>query len=230
MAPREPRAFVLGNTRLVAPPFVPEVRLRLADDTFELWRRVEAEVGPPMPPLPFWGFAWAGGLALARHLLDHPALVERRRVLDLASGSGLVAIAAALAGAKAVTASDVDPYAVAAITLNAEANGVTVAAALGDILDGGGGDAEVVLAGDVFYEQALAERVMPFLERLRARRAAVIVAEPEREYLPPWLPRERFAPLATYEVPVGRVIEDEDVKRTTLWEPAWPARRRRSGR
>jgi predicted nicotinamide N-methyase len=225
------RAFIVANTRLVAPPFVPEIQLRLADDALELWRRLEAALGE-RPPLPYWGFAWAGGLALARHLLDHPDLVRGRRVLDLASGSGLVAIAAAKAGAAAVTAADVDRWAVEAIALNAEANGEAVATVLGDALGGDGAGADIVLAGDVFYEQPLAERVMSFLERVRARRAEVseriLVAEPERDYLPAWFPRPRFRPVASYDVPVGRAIEDEDVKRTTVWAPAWARPRRRA--
>ncbi len=211
------RRFVEASTRLVAPPFVQELRLRLADDLFALWRRLEGVVESGEAPLPYWAFAWAGGLALARHLLDHPRLVRDRRVLEIGAGSGLVAIAAARAGAAEVTATDIDTLAVAAIELNAEANGVCVGALLGDALGGSGDQIDVVLAADLLYEPRLAERLLAYLERARDRGATVLVAEPERAYLPQWLPRERFVAVATYDVPVGQVIEDEDVKRTTIW-------------
>jgi predicted nicotinamide N-methyase len=210
-----PAAFVRANTRLVAVPFVPELRLHLADDVFALWERIEATTGPPEAPLPFWTFAWAGGQALARYVLDQPALVRGRRILDVGSGSGLVAIAAAKAGAAEVTASDVDRFAIATIALNAEANGVVVATLREDVLDGDGADAEVLLAADLFYEQPLAERVAPFLERARARGAMVLVGDPGRAYLL----RNRFEVLATYAVPVMRTLEDAAVKPAMVWRP-----------
>lgn len=212
-----PADFILANTRLAVPPFVPEVSLYLSGDPFGLWRAMERELGRPGPTLPFWGFAWPGGLALARYVLDHPELVRDRRVVDLASGSGLVAVAAALAGAAEVAPSEIDPYGVAAIGLNAAANGVTLAPTLGDLLDGDRADAEVLLAGDVFYEQPFTERVAPFLARVRAAGTTVLVGEPERNYLPQSLPRERFEPLATYDVPLIAGLEDETVKRTAVW-------------
>jgi predicted nicotinamide N-methyase len=210
------RAFVRANTRLVAPAQVPELRLHIAGEAFGLWTRTEELLGRTGLPPPFWAFAWAGGQALARYLLDHPDLVAGRSVFDLASGSGLVAIAAAFAGAAAVTASEVDQLAAAAIALNAEANDVVVSCARGDALDGDGAGAEVVLAGDVFYERPMADRVLPFLERARARGATVLIGDPGRTYLP----RTRFEALATYEVPVPRAIEGADVKQTTVWQPA----------
>ena len=212
------RAFVRANTRLVAPPHVPEVRLHLADEALGLWKKTEELLARTGLPLPFWAFAWAGGQALARYLLDHPDLVAGRSVFDLASGSGLVAIAAARAGAAAVTASEVDQLAIAAIALNAETNDVVVSCTRGDALDGDGAGAEVVLAGDVFYERPMADRVLPFLERARARGASVLIGDPGRAYLP----RTRFEALATYEVPVTRATEDAEVKQTTVWQPAWP--------
>jgi predicted nicotinamide N-methyase len=217
MRPSTPVAFVRANTQLARTPFVPEVRLHLADEVFALWERIEATVGPPESPLPFWAFAWAGGQALARYVLDHPDLVRGRRVLDVGSGSGLVAIAAATAGAEAVMASEVDHFAIAAIALNAEANGVVVAGLLEDVLDGDGADAEVVLGADLFYEQLLAERVVPFLGRARARGAAVLVGDPGRAHLP----RARFEVLATYDVPVMRGLEDAEVKPAMVWRPIW---------
>lgn len=218
-------AFILAHTRLVTPPSLPELRLHLADDLGRLWRELAREPGGTAAPLPYWAFAWAGGLALARHLLDHPRLVRRRRVLDLAAGCGLIGIAAALAGAAEVTAADIDPCAVAATRLNAAANGVTVTTFQADLLAGAGGEAEVVVAGDICYEPALAERLVAFVERVRARRATVLIAEPERDYLPPWFPAARFAPVARYEVTVSGGIEDTDEKRVTIWTP-----RRTTGR
>src|SRR5690349_2617717 len=146
----EPNVPGLDRLRLVEAPLAPEVRLHLAEDAIVWWARMEAQTGGVLTA-PFWATAWPGGQALARHILDNPGTVAGRRVLDIASGSGLVAIAAALAGASAVTANEIDPYALAAIALNARANGVTVSTQSGDVLDGDGGDADVVLAGDVFY-------------------------------------------------------------------------------
>jgi len=208
-------AFVRAQTRPGATALVPEVRLHLADEAFGLWGRTEEEAGQADLPPPFWAFAWAGGQAVARHVLDHPDLVAGRSVLDLASGSGLVAIAAARAGAAAVTVSEVDRFALAAIALNAEANGVTLAGTLGDVLEGDGGAARVVLAGDVFYEQPMAGRVLPFLERAAARGAVVLVGDPGRAHLP----RHRLEALATYEVEGTLAVEGADVMRATVWRP-----------
>ncbi len=218
--PATPRAVVEACTRPATPAYVPEVRLRVADEVFDLWQRTGH--------LPYWAFAWAGGLALARHVLDHPGLVAGRTVLDLASGSGLVAIAAARAGAASVTAADIDPLAGAAIALNAEANDVRVTVLLDDLLAApdrlsghapnpggrpGPEEAEVVLAGDVFYERPMAERVMAYLERARRRGATVIVGDPDRAYLP----RHRFTRLTTHRVPGSGLLEAEEVKTATVW-------------
>ncbi len=205
--------FVLASTRLADTPAVPEIRLHLADDVIDLWERTQEALDCLSLPPPFWAFAWAGGQALARYLLDHPRVVAGRDVLDLASGSGLVAIAAAMAGAAAVTASDVDRFAVAAVALNAEANGVAVAGTLGDVLDGDGDGADLVLAGDVFYERSMAERVLGFLERARARGAGVLVGDVGRAFLP----RHRFQALATYEIPIAGALEDPARNMTTVW-------------
>jgi predicted nicotinamide N-methyase len=221
-----------------------------------LWERIERDTGQDQLPPPFWAFPWAGGQALARYLLDQPDCVRGRTVLDLASGSGLVAIAAAVAGAASVTPSDTDPLAVAAITLNAGVNRVRLAPTVGDLLgthgrgqpepgqDGPGQKgpgqkgpgqkgpgqkgpdqdglgqkagvpvrAEVVLAGDAFYDRDMAGLMLPFLERASQAGALVLVGDPGRAYLP----RERFAQVTTYDVPVERVIEDADVKPTTVW-------------
>jgi predicted nicotinamide N-methyase len=212
-APTAPEAadFVGTHTRIAAPPHLPELRLHLAAEVIPLWERTERAVRGEMPP-PFWAFAWAGGQALARHLLDNPGLVRGRRVLDLAAGCGLVAIAAARAGAAEVTANEIDGYAVAAIALNARANAVPVLVRSGDLLSGDT-DAEVVLAGDVFYSREMAARVLDFLERASAHGAEVLVGDPGRAYLP----RERFTVASVQDVPVIRDLEDAEVKRTTVW-------------
>jgi predicted nicotinamide N-methyase len=150
------RDFVLANTRLIAPPLTPEIRLMLADEAVPIWKKTEEELGAMGLPPPFWAFAWAGGHALARYLIDNPTVVRSKGVLDFASGSGLVAIAAALSGAAQVEASDIDAFAIAAIEVNAAANGVAVAARHQDLI-GADESWEVMLAGDVAYEKGLAE-------------------------------------------------------------------------
>jgi predicted nicotinamide N-methyase len=203
--------FVLANTRLAAVPLAPEVHLRLADEAIELWERTESDQGAQLPP-PFWAFAWAGGQALARYVLDHPELVRGRDVLDLAAGSGLVAIAAMKAGAARVTAVEIDPLAVAAIDVNAAANGVAVTALLGDVLEQDPAEA-VVLAGDVFYSREMTRRMLGYLRRAAGRGATVLVGDPGRAYLP----REHLTLRAEYDVPVPQTLEDAPVKRTTVW-------------
>jgi predicted nicotinamide N-methyase len=201
---------------------VPEVRAFLADDAIVLWARLEAVAGQPLPA-PFWASAWVGGQALARYILDHPDTVAGRNVLDLASGSGVVAIAAALAGARAVTANDVDPYAIAAIGANARANDVVINPLLGDILDGDGDGAEVVLAGDALYEQSIADRVVPFLTRTVERGARVLVGDPGRGHLPiDWLEM-----VASYRISVIGPPEDAQIQQTNVFAgrrgtpPSW---------
>jgi predicted nicotinamide N-methyase len=206
--------FVRSACRLGPVPQVAEIRLHLADDVIGLWQRTEDEFTGDRPP-PFWAFAWPGGQALARYVLDHPGLVAGRSVLDLGSGSGLVAIAAAKAGAATVTASEVDPLAVAAIGLNARANGVPAPAVLGDVLDGDGTAAEVVLAGDVWYSRPLAERVLGFLDR------SVLAGDIGRAFLP----RDRFRVLDARDIPVMAGLEDSAVKQTMVWEPIPEAQR-----
>jgi predicted nicotinamide N-methyase len=212
-------AFVRAHTRLCPVPSVPEISLHLAEEPFGIWEQTEHERGDQCLPPPFWAFAWAGGQALARYLLDHPDLVAGRTVLDVASGSGLVAIAAAAAGATPVTATEVDRFAAAAIALNAQANGVGVTVCLADVLDGDGGDAELVLAGDVCYEAAMAQRILGFLGRAGAGGRRVLVGDPGRAYLP----RARLEPVARYDVLVSRALEDADVKPATVWRLARPS-------
>jgi predicted nicotinamide N-methyase len=201
-------------TRLAPVPYVPELRLHLADPGAGLFDAAGGAYHSDRPP-PFWAFAWAGGQALARYVLDEPASVAGRRVLDLAAGSGIVGIAAARAGAAAVRAVDVDPAATDAIGRNAAANGVAVTAECADVLAGDAGGADVVLAGDAFYSAALAGRMLAFLVRAARAGARVLVADPDRGFLP----ARRFHPVASYQVPVPPVLEDgEHSRRATIWE------------
>lgn len=212
LTPKNARTFILDNTALMAPPHVPEVLLHLADEAHDLWLRTEEELAEIGLPPPFWAFAWAGGQGLARYVLDHPATVQDKRVLDFASGSGVVAIAALKAGAAELTAADIDPFCATVIALNLEANGVKA-----DFLDAdsiGTDDGwDVVLAGDVFYDKPLAERLTPWFSSLKARGADILVGDPGRAYLP----KTGLQSLAVYQVPVTRVLEDAEVKRTTVW-------------
>ncbi len=206
--------IIRTGTELRPVRLVPEIRLHQAGDPISLWQRTETAAGRTGLDPPFWAFAWAGGQALARYLLDHPEAVRGRRVIDIASGSGLVAIAAARAGAAAVTAYDIDPLAAAAIGLNAEANGVTVPAVCADVLAGDPPPGtELVLVADAFYQRDLAGQVMRFLERARAGGIAVLASDFGRAYLP----RDRLRPLAGYDVPGVGMLEDSDIKRTTIW-------------
>lgn len=213
----DPAGFIRANTRLQAPPHVPEIRLHLADEAMALWKLTEDELDTLGLPLPFWAFAWAGGQALARWVLDHPETVAGRDVLVFAGGSGLEAIAAVMSGAKRVLATDIDPFAQAAMALNAEANGVAFATSALDVLERPFADLpfrpETVLFGDVCYEQPLATRVADFAAQGAAVGALALVGDPGRSYLP----RERMVRLAEYRVPTTRALEDAEVKCTGVW-------------
>lgn len=208
----DPETFILANTEIMAPPHVAEVRLRLASEAHGLWLKTEEELEEIGLPPPFWAFAWAGGQGLARHLLDHPGLVAGKRVVDFASGSGLVAIAAVKAGAASALAVDIDPWSETAVRLNAALNGVEVSFASADII-GQPRAADIYLAGDVFYDRAFAERLIPWFSALASEGAEILVGDPGRAYCP----RERMEKLATYQVPVTRALEDSEVKSTTVW-------------
>jgi predicted nicotinamide N-methyase len=200
--------LVRSATAPAAVPFVPEVTLWTAAEPFGLWGRTERDAPP------FWAFPWAGGQGLARHVLDHPETVAGRRVLDVASGSGLVAIAAAKAGARGVLASDIDEHALAAIALNAAANDTPqVTARRVDLAAADHGDAEVILAADVFYQRDLAATALAFLKAARRAGATVLVADPARAFVP----RAELTPVTTYEVPVLQVLEDTPVKTVTVY-------------
>lgn len=204
----------LDQVRLTATMFVPEIQLHLAEDAIILWARLEAEAGHGLPP-PYWASAWVGGQAVARYVLDNPETVAGRRVLDLAAGCGLAGIAAAMAGAASVEANDIDAYAHWFIRLNAGVNGVSVVVTGTDLLDGDGGDAEVVLVGDAFYTKELAERAHRFVERVAARGVRVFVGDPAR----PFLPRHRLVTLATYQVPTTAGVEHAEIKQTYVLQP-----------
>ena len=210
---RSSRAFILRHTRLRRVPGLEEVQLHLADDALELWREVQVETADPDAPLPYWAFAWGGGLAIGRYLRDHPDAVAGRRVVDFGSGSGLCAIAAMLAGATAVVASDVDPLAITAIGLNARANACRLTAVQRDLLVEALPDTDVILAADCWYEAAFATRVVPWLKRARDAGIDVLVGDPGRRYLPV----ERLTELATYDVRTTTELEDLDRKAATVY-------------
>lgn len=207
--------FIRAHTRLLPVPHAPEIALHVAEEATELWQKTEDELAVIGLPPPFWAFAWAGGQALARYLLDHPQVVEGKHVLDFASGSGLVAIAAAKSGAARVEGCDIDAFAVAAIGINAEANGVAVTARADDLIGRDEGW-DVICAGDVCYERDMAERVIAWLAALSARGATVLIGDPGRSYLP----KGQLEAVATYEVPVTRALEDAEIKRSSVWRLA----------
>lgn len=199
---------MLARTRPLSPPVVPELVLHLADDMDQAWSSLQTELDDGDLPPPFWAFAWLGGQGVARYVLDHPDEVRDRRVLDLATGSGLCALAAVRAGAADVTAVDVDPFAVEAARLNAEVNGLLLEVRCADLLDAPPPQVDVVLAGDVFYDAAMSARVQPWL--LDARRAGVrvLIGDPGRHYLP----RALCTELSSLEVPTTRALEGVEVK------------------
>lgn len=206
-------AFIRANTSVLAPPLVPEVLLHLAHEAVPVWQKTEEELGEIGLPPPFWAFAWAGGQALARHVLDHAAIVHGKRVIDLASGSGLVGIAAKKAGAVHVLAADIDCFAVPAITLNAGLNGVTVEVTGEDLLIQPPPETDVILVGDLFYEKTIATRCFEWLKQAYLAGKTVLIGDPGRSYLP----REKLEKLTEYAVPVTRELEDAEIKRTAVW-------------
>jgi predicted nicotinamide N-methyase len=212
----DPSAFIRAETAISAPPLVPEIRLHLASEILPIWQATEADLARHGLPPPYWAFAWPGGQALTRHLLDHRELVAGRRVLDFAAGSGLSAIAAAMAGASTVAAADIDPFARAAIALNADANGVDVALIEEDILGSSGdwpSDWDVILAGDVCYERPMAERVAAWFTALANVGRLVLIGDPGRSYLPGSGLRE----IARYQVPTTLELEYCTLRETVVW-------------
>jgi predicted nicotinamide N-methyase len=209
----DPRAFVLAHTTLRPVAYIPEVSLHLADQITPVWRSTEQAMGPLGLAPPFWAFAWAGGQAVARYVLDHPSEAAGRTVLDFASGSGLCAIAALKAGAASALAVDIEPLCAAAIALNAEANGVAAASLIADILDRPPPAVDLILAGDICYEKPLAARVLAWLTLAHHAGTRVLIGDPHRTYFP----AKGLVPLADYQVPTTRELEDRDVKQAGVW-------------
>lgn len=206
-------AFVRDNTRLQAPPHAPEIVLHLADEITPIWRLTEEELGEMGLPPPFWAFAWAGGQALARYLLDNPNEARGKSVVDFATGSGLVAIAAMKAGAASALGADIDIFCAAAVEANAAANGVAIAFTTDNLLDRPPPAVDLILAGDICYERPLAERVLAWLETAHRAGTRVLIGDPGRTYFP----REGLVKLAEYQVATTRELEDMEVKKTGVW-------------
>jgi predicted nicotinamide N-methyase len=215
-----PRAFVVRHTRLRPVPGLKEIRLHLGDEVLPLWHALQVETDDPDAALPYWAFAWGGGLAIGRYLREHPDVVAGRRVFDLGSGSGLCAIAALNAGASVATGADIDPFAAAAIELNARANRRRVTVVRRDVLDEEPPAADVVLAGDCWYDGVIAGRVLPWLERARDAGIEVLIGDPGRRYLPV----DRLVELAVYEVRTTTELEDLERKEGRVYrlQPAAP--------
>lgn len=205
-------AFIQVNTVLLPVPHVPEISLHVAHEAMDLWQKTEDELAEIGLPPPFWAFAWAGGQGLARFCLDHPEIVMGKRVLDFASGSGLVGIAAMKAGAASVLCADIDAFASQAAMLNGEANGVSLSTTTRDVI-GEAGEWDAILAGDICYEQGLAARVIAWLEAEQARGVAVLIGDPGRAYLP----KMRLEECATYMVKTVGALEDNEIKKTSVW-------------
>jgi predicted nicotinamide N-methyase len=210
----DPTLFVQRNTAIVAPPLVPEIRLYLATEMTPIWQATEETLARGAVPPPYWAFAWAGGQALARYLLDHPETVRGREVLDIGSGSGIVAIAAAKAGASRVVAAEIDHFAAAAITLNTALNGVTVRIESRDLLDRAAAGWGVALAGDICYEEPMSSRAMTLLRRIAARGRLALLGDPGRAYLP----RSGLVERARYVVSTSRELEDRDEREGVVWQ------------
>ncbi len=206
-------AFIQSNTKLLSPALVPEIKLYLAEESLPIWLKTEEELGQMNLPPPYWAFAWAGGQALARYLLDNPATVAGRTVVDIGCGSGLTAIAPMLVGAASALAADIDLLALAATTLNAGVNGVAVAVTSANLLAHAPRAFDITLIGDLFYERPLATSVLAYIEAAAAGGSLVLIGDPQRTYFP----RGRFAQVAEYSVPVTRELEDNDIKRTAVW-------------
>ena len=204
-----PESFITANAALTPPPLVPEIQLYLATEVVPLWRATEEELEKMGVPPPYWAFAWAGGQALARYLLDHPETVAGKRVLDIGSGSGLVGIAARKAGASSVLAADIDAFSCTAIRLNAAANGCEITITQDDLI-GRDGDWEIILVGDLFYERPLAERLLAWLKPLGR---PALLGDPGRNYFP----KSGVERLALYNVQTSRDLEDREIRETGVY-------------
>ena len=204
-----PEQFITTNAALVAPPLVPEIKLYLATEVVPLWRATEEELEKNGAPPPYWAFAWAGGQALARYVLDNPDIVRGKRALDIGAGSGLVGIAAARSGAAHVLAADIDAHAIAAIKLNAAANAIDIAVTQDDVV-GRPGDWDIILVGDLFYERPLAERLLAWLGSMDI---PALLGDPRRNYFP----QKGVEKLAAYSVQTTRDLEDREIRETGVY-------------
>ncbi len=211
--PQSLAKFIKANTELLAPPLVPEILLHLAAESLPIWQKTEEQLGEMNVPPPYWAFAWAGGQAVARYLLDTPGICRGLSVLDLGSGSGISAIAAAKTGAQHVLAADIDALALAACGLNGKANNVHFDVTEADLLARPGPKEGVVIVGDLFYERELADRVLGFIDSAKLGGCTVLIGDPQRSYFP----RGRFEKLIEYQVPVTRELEDAEIKRSAVW-------------
>ena len=209
----DPARFVRVNTAIAAPPLAPEIRLHLATEITPIWQATEDDLAESGLQPPFWAFPWPGGQALARHLLDNPATVAGKHVLDFAAGGGIAAIAAAMAGAARVTANDIDVYAVAAIELNATLNNVVLETATDDLTGNANPGWDVVVAGDVCYERPMAERAMGWLRDLAGAGTLVLMGDPGRNFLP----ADGLEEIARYDVPTSIELEDRETRTAIVW-------------
>jgi predicted nicotinamide N-methyase len=244
ISPQQRADFIRANTTIQSPPLVPEIRLHLASEAVPLWERTEEQMGEMGLPPPFWAFAWAGGQALARYVLDHPECVRGKRVIDLASGSGLVGLAAMKAGAASVLCADIDEFAVVAMEMNAVLNGYPfnrhsrqtgnpalveqdqrgarlrghdgMRGSSEDLLLAVAPPCDIILVGDLFYEKSIAEKLYTWLLEAKSRNIESLVGDPGRSYLP----KDKLEKLAEYNVPVTRDLEDAEIKRTAVWRLA----------
>ncbi len=206
-------AFIRENTSILSPPLVPEIKLHLAHEAVPIWQKTEDELGEIGLPPPFWAFAWAGGQALARYILDNPEIVAGKRVIDIASGSGLVGIAAQKAGAASVLAADIDDFSIAAILLNSNLNSVSLSTTAENLLGKSPPDIDVILVGDLFYEKHVAELCLAWLQQATSN---IFIGDPGRSYLP----KDQLTKIASYAVPVSRDLEDAEIKQSAVWKLA----------
>ena len=213
MARGDKAAFVRANTEKLPPPLVPEIPLQLASEVLEIWQLSEEALAARGLPPPFWAFAWAGGQALARLLLDEPERVRGKSVIDFGAGAGLAGLAAAKAGAASVLCADLDPFACAAAAVNAEANGLHVTLTALNLLEAPPPAVDLLLVGDVFYEKETAGSLLTWLEGARDAGATVLIGDPQRGFLP----RTGLEKLVSYGIKTDRALEDTDVRNTSVW-------------
>jgi len=209
----DPRGYVAGNSVLQSAPLVPEISLHLADERAPLWTKTQRDLWDDGIVLPYWAFAWAGGQALARLLLDEPERVRGKRVLDFASGSAISGIAAAMSGAEHVLAADIDPLAAVAATMNADANNVTLDTSTDDLVGTSLAAFDVIIAGDICYEQSVAEQVRDWFRAEATQGREVLIGDPGRTFLP----RQDVEPVIGYGVKSSRDLDDTDVRNARVW-------------